>query len=61
MEDLQSILKDLYLVSGINISMYDIDEHLITSYPTTNSPFCELIKSNPESASICNHCDHCAF
>ena len=61
MEDLQSILKDLYLVSGINISMYDIDEHLITSYPTTDSPFCELIKSNPESSSICVHCDHCAF
>lgn len=61
MEDLQSILKDLHLLSGINISIYDIDEHLITSYPTTNSPFCELIKSNPQSASICKDCDHYAF
>lgn len=61
MNDLQSILKDLYLISGLNISIYDIDENIITSYPEKKSPFCALIEHNPESLKHCQECDHNAF
>ncbi len=61
MNDLQSILKDLHAVFGLNISLFDLDENLIASYPMENSPFCKLIKRNPKSREICRHCDHEAF
>ncbi|MEE0966483.1 MAG: PocR ligand-binding domain-containing protein, partial [Bacilli bacterium] len=61
MNDLQSMLKDLYLISGLNISIYDIDENIITSYPEKKSPFCALIEHNPESLKHCQECDHNAF
>lgn len=61
MQELQSLLKDLYLISGLNISIFDIDEHLVTSYPVHDSPFCALMKSHPASKLKCKQCDHKAF
>lgn len=61
MNDLQAILKDLHSVLGLNISLFDIDENLIASYPCQDSPFCHLIKENPKSREICKKCDHEAF
>lgn len=61
MDKLQSILKDLYLVLGLNISLFDVKEELISSYPIVDSPFCKLIKNNPESRKICRKCDHEAY
>ena len=48
MNELQVMLKDLYLVFGLNLSIFDLDGNLVTSYPEKNSPFCELVKSKPE-------------
>lgn len=61
MKKLQEILKDVHAVLGLNISLYDIEGTLITAYPMKNSPFCELIKSNPKSRNICKKCDLEAF
>lgn len=61
MKDIQNILKDLYLISGLNMSVFDIDENLITSYPTKKCPFCHLISLNDESLNLCNKCDKEAF
>ena len=61
MNDLQSLLKDLYNISGLNISIFDIDEKLVTSYPTRKSPFCHLIDQNQEAVKHCYQCDHEAF
>lgn len=61
MNDLQSILKDLYLISGLNLSIFDIDEKLITSYPEKKSPFCALIDKNTQALKHCKQCDHEAF
>lgn len=61
MNELQSLLKDLYLISGFNMTMFDIDENVITSYPCQDSPFCRLIKSTPKGALKCKECDHAAF
>ena len=48
MNELQVMLKDLYLVFGLNLSIFDLDGNLVTSYPEKNSPFCKLVKSKPE-------------
>lgn len=61
MKDLQDILKDLHLISGLNIAIYDIDEKLITSYPEKKSMFCSLIEKNPLGLAKCKECDHNAF
>ena len=40
MEDLEKILKQLYLVSGLNMSIFDINQKLLASYPHNKSQFC---------------------
>lgn len=61
MNDIQSMLKDLYLISQLNMSIFDIDGHLITSYPTKKCPFCILIEKNKEAIKKCHECDVNAF
>lgn len=61
MNELQVMLKDLYLVFGLNLSIFDLDGNLVTSYPEKNSPFCELVKSKPEVLKLCHACDKKAF
>ena len=59
--DLQSMLKDLYLISGLNMSIFDIDGKLITSYPTKKCPFCSLIAKNEDALKYCHARDENAF
>ena len=61
MHPLQPLLKDLYQVFGINISMFDDEGNHITSSPEIDSPFCHLIKENPEGKKRCQNCDKKAF
>lgn len=61
MDELQVILKDLYLVFGLNLSIFDLTGHLVTSYPVSNSPFCHLVKSNSKVLELCKNCDREAF
>lgn len=61
MNELQALLKDLYLISGLNISIFDIDGNVITSYPKEKSPFCKLIGQNKEAIKHCQKCDCEAF
>ena len=52
MDDLEKILKQLYLVSGLNMSIFDINQRLLASYPHNKSQFCHEIEKNKAS-------DHC--
>lgn len=52
MEDLEKILKQLYLVSGLNMSIFDINQKPLASYPHKKSKFCHEIEKNKAS-------DHC--
>lgn len=61
MNDLQSMLKDLYLISGLNMSIFDIDGKLITSYPTKKCPFCSLIAKNEDALKYCHARDENVF
>lgn len=61
MDKVNETLRNLYLVSGLNMSVYDIEGNLITSYPKVNAPFCALIKTHPVLSQRCLACDHQAF
>lgn len=52
MEDLEKILKQLYLVSGLNMSIFDINQKPLASYPHKKSKFCHEIEKSKAS-------DHC--
>ena len=52
MEDLEKILKQLYLVSGLNMSIFDINQKILASYPHKKSKFCHEIEKSQAS-------DHC--
>lgn len=61
MKELETLLKDLYLISGLNLSIFDIDENLVVSYPRKKSPFCQLINQCKEAKQYCKLYDHNAF
>ena len=61
MNDLQSMLKDLYMISGLNMSIFDVDGKLITSYPTKKCTFCSLIAKDKNALTHCYACDQKAF
>ena len=46
---------------GLNLSIFDLAGHLVTSYPVSNSPFCHLVKSNSKVLELCKNCDREAF
>lgn len=61
MKDLESLLKSFYLVSGMNMSIFDGDQQIIASYPKRKSPFCLLLDQNKEAKKQCIACDYRAM
>ena len=57
MESLESLLKSLYLISGLNMSLFDINGNLLASYPHQKCPFCHALSKNPEALSHCTASD----
>lgn len=49
------VLKDFYLASGVNISLYDKDLKKIAEYPDSESLVCSAIRKNGASK-ICSEC-----
>lgn len=54
---LQSLLHDFYEITKIRITVFDDHLRELVSYPDQRAPFCRLIRSSPEGASACLHCD----
>ena len=46
MIELEKMLKDLYLLSGLNMSIFDLNQNLLASYPHKKSKFCNEIGKN---------------
>ena len=49
MIELEKMLKDLYLLSGLNMSIFDLNQNLLASYPHKKSKFCNEIGKNKKS------------
>ena len=61
MENLESLLKSLYLISGLNMSLFDINGNLLASYPHQKCPFCYALSKNPEALAHCTASDQQAI
>ena len=61
MIELEKMLKDLYLLSGLNMSIFDLNQNLLASYPHKKSKFCNEIGKNKKSYQHCLDCDYKAM
>ena len=59
--DINSILKDFYNISGIRISIHDIECNEIYSYPKESTEFCHCLQQKSEVLKDCQHNDELAF
>lgn len=59
-EALFSLIKDLYTVIGIRISIFDDEFNVVTEYPTTAPEICSLIRTTDEGQAACRECDRAA-
>ena len=46
MNELEKLLKDLYKISGLNMSIFDLNQNLLASYPHKKSKFCNELEKN---------------
>lgn len=51
--DMESILRELYRISGCRVSIHDADYTEIAAYPREVSPFCRLIHTLPGGHLAC--------
>lgn len=58
---LEEILKELSVVSGFRISVYDTALKELCAYPPALTDFCSLVQSNPKALALCRSCDQKAF
>lgn len=59
--DLQTVLKELHNISGLRISVHDLNFNEIASYPQTHLPFCKCIQQNSKAKDMCIKNDIKAF
>lgn len=55
--ELTDILKQLYIVSGFRMSLYDADMNLLGAYPKELTSFCALVQQNPKALELCHKYD----
>lgn len=56
-EALNAIIKDLYTVIGIRISIFDDDFNVVTEYPRDSPAICALIRTTTAGKRACKECD----
>lgn len=60
-EQLESLMKSFYTLSGIRFVLFDTDFHEVISYPKENCGFCKLMKGCPKTRRKCNYTDRRSF
>lgn len=58
---LNSLLKDFYTLTKIQVTIYDKNFNYVTSCPSGHSPICRVIHSNPHVKEKCYACDALAY
>jgi len=51
--DIETVLQELYTVSGCRVSIHDSEYAEIAAYPHELSPFCRMIQTSPSSYTGC--------
>lgn len=58
---LSEILKEFHTISGFRMSLYDIHQHEIISYPEELTSFCSFIQQSKKGKRLCVQYDSAAF
>ena len=61
LQKMQDLLKHFYNLTSIKICIYDNAENELCFYPEKLSPFCSLLRTDPEMNERCKNCDQRAF
>lgn len=61
LQKMKKLLHDFYLLTDIKICIYDRNEQELYYYPEKFSPFCSVLRQNPEMEQRCIECDKNAF
>ena len=61
MAEIEKIVKEIYVVTGIQFVLYDEEFNLVYSYPDGLCPFCSIIRENEELNKKCQVCDIMGF
>lgn len=59
--ELEDLMKDFYLLTGIRIVLFDHDYHELLSYPKDHCKFCKKMKSQKETRRLCDESDRASF
>lgn len=57
-EYVYSVLRDLYKISGLRVSLHGKDFEEVAACPTEKLPFCEAIQESPREYLKCLDCDY---
>lgn len=58
---LKDILRELHILSGFRISLYDTKRNELYAFPQELTSFCSLIQQNEKALSLCHSFDQKAF
>ena len=61
LQKMQELLRHFYNLTNIKICIYDNSENELCFYPEKLSPFCQLLRSDPDMDNRCKTCDRKAF
>ncbi len=61
MQDVQTLLKDFYKITGARVSLHSSDFTEIAAYPPNISPFCTAVQKHKEIKEKCLRVDCLAF
>lgn len=61
LQKMQELLQHFYNLTSIKICIYDNAENELCFYPEKLSPFCSLLRTDPEMNKRCKNCDQRAF
>lgn len=59
--ELITVLKELHIISGFRISIYDTEFNEVCSYPKELTDFCSFVQESKAGKKCCNDCDAKAF
>ena len=60
-KELEPILKDFHILTGIRIVLFDISYREIYSYPKESCSFCRKMKENSDTRTLCDESDKASF
>lgn len=59
--ELENLMKDFHLLTGIRIVLFDNECHELFSYPKSHCHFCQMMKSADKTRRLCEASDRASF